>query len=246
MEELFKNGEELADFIINLNKNLILNYKEHIKKYYRIRKIHEKVLSSMDNYINSGKLPVKENFEIAANDFKKESNNMTFSLDNSKYDDAVIFNELFIYKTNNKIKSLTEIYIENNKFKDKEKVKMIHAMRDSVVGLFKVVNYDSINGMVTYQDVFTHKKYKIIDISMSSIGQLSKEETYIYNRIINYDGILFGTGLPCVFTKQNKKFRQFLKHHKYNKCSNFTRCIMLYNIAKENPSDVKVMKYPNV
>ena len=245
MNELFNSKEEAINFIINLNKTFFLNQKEHIKKYYKIRGIHEKVLSSMINYIDSGKLPVEEYFSKVANDYKKESGNIMFSLDNRIHDDEIIFNELFIYKNHHKIPSLTEIYIAKNKFKDKEKVKMLYAMKNSIVGLFKVINFDNINGYVTYQDVFTHKKYKIIDISMSSLGNVyEKQEIYIYNRIINYDGILFGTGLPCIFTNQNKKFKQFIKHHKYNKCSDFTRCIMLYNIAKDNTNTVNILNYP--
>ena len=199
----------------------------------------------MLNYIDSGKLPVEDYFNIVAPDVQRETKNMAISLNNTKHDDAVIFNELFIYKTHSKIPSLTEIYIEKKKFKDKDKIKMLYAMKDSIVGLFKVVNYDNVNGYVTYQDVFTHKKYKIIDISMSSMGKINeKKDTYIYNRIITYDKISFGTGIPCIFTGNNKYLKEFIKKHKYKNCSDFSRCLILYDIAKEK-DNIKITTYHN-
>lgn len=241
MSKLFDSKEEVIDFIINLNKTLFLNSKEHIKKYYKVRKLHSNVIDSMMNYIDSGKLPIEEYFNTIVDDVRKETNGLQFMLGNREHNDAIVFNELFMYKNHNKILSLTEIYIEKKKFRDAEKIKMLYAMRDSVVGLFKVINYDNVNGYVTYQDVFTHKRYKIVDISMSSLGNLYKDsEIYIYNRIINYDGILFGTGIPCVLTSKSKRLRAFIKHHKYNKCSNFSRCIMLYDISKDSDNGISI------
>lgn len=132
------------------------------------------------------------------------------------------------------------------KFKDVEKIKMLYAMKNSTVGLFKKIKYDQENGYVTYQDVFTNKKYKVIDISMSSLGELYKDvEIYCYDRIINYDGILFGTGIPCVFTGENKRLKEFIKHHNYKTCSDFSRCLMLYDISKEenNPLMINYHNY---
>lgn len=199
----------------------------------------------MMNYIESGKLPVKEYFNRISFDVQRETKKLEIYLDNNEHDDAVVFNELFMYKTHSKIPSLTEIYIDKKIFKAKDKIKMLYAMKNSVVGLFKVINYDNINGYVTYQDVFTKKKYKIIDISMSSFGHINnKHEIYIYNRIITYDGIFFGTGIPCVFEGNNKSLKEFLKHHKYNNCSDFSRYLILYDIAKNN-DNINLTNYNN-
>ena len=199
----------------------------------------------MMNYIDSGKLPIEEHFSIISSDINRETKSMKILINNIEHDDAVIFYELFMYKTHHKIPSLTEIYIKKNIFKDKDKVKMLYAMKDSVVGLFKITNYDYLNGYVTYQDVFTKKKYKIIDVAMSSIGTLNqKKELYIYNRIITYDKISFGTGLPCVFEGSNKRLKEFIKKHKYNNCSDYSRCLMLYDIAKEK-GNITMHNYTN-
>ena len=43
--------------------------------------------------------------------------------------------------------------------------------------LFKIVDIDTSDGYVTYEDVFTNKKYKVIDIAMSSSIAVTKERT---------------------------------------------------------------------
>lgn len=245
MTNLFNNAEEATNFMINLNKSFFLDKKEHIKKYYKIRNIHSNIIDSMITYIDSGKLPVEKYINEIINDIKRETKNTDITIDNQEDNDAIIFNELFMYKNHTKIPSLTEIFIEKKKFKDIEKIKMLYAMKNSVVGLFKIIKYDHANGYVTYQDVFTNKRYKIIDVAMSSLGELYKDkEIYVYNRIINYDGILFGTGIPCIFTTKNKRLKEFIKHHKYKNCSNFSRCLIIYDILKDN-ENLTMINYHN-
>lgn len=232
-----KEQKQVNKELINLNKEFFLKDKDYIKRYNEIRKIHIAVLDDMVNYINSGKYPAQEYYNTIVNDLKRETKNIDITIDTEDYYGAKIFNELFIYKNHNKIPSLTEVYIEQKKFKDKDKIKMLYAMRDSVVGLFKIINYDHMSGYVTYQDVFTKKKYKIIDISMSSLGAMYENENlYVYNRIITYDKISYGTGIPCILRGSNKRLKEFLKHHKYNNCSNFSRCLILFDIFKEDGS----------
>lgn len=50
-------------------------------------------------------------------------------------------------------------------------------MKNSYVGLFKVVSADRENGYVTYQDVFAKKRFKVIDVSMSSTFSDRKDRT---------------------------------------------------------------------
>ena len=233
------NEKEAINMLINLNQRLMLDNKEHIKKYYRIRDLHSQILDSMNNYIDSGKLKVEEYFAIAFKEIKEELNK-GFSLDNTKYPDKIIFDELFMYKNHNEIPSLTEIFIEKKKIKEINKLKLLNAMNESIVGLFKIIDCDSINGYVTLKEVFTNKEYKIIDISLSSTYVINKnEERYMYNRIITYDGISFGTGLPIVFSSNYKRLKEFIKKYKDKKINDFTKCILLYEISKDK--DNKVM-----
>ena len=59
-----------------------------------------------------------------------------------------------------------------------------------------------------------------------------KIKKYSYNRIITYNGISLGTGMHCVMTSDNEEFIYFIKNHNYNKCSDFSRCLLLYDICK--------------
>lgn len=108
---------------------------------------------------------------------------------------------------------------------------MLEAMNNSYVSLFKVIDVDGTNGYVIYEDVFTKKHYKIIDKSMSILFDM-KSDLYIYNRIINYDGIYFGTGIKCQCI-ENKKILDYINMHKYKDTSDFLRCLEVYNICRK-------------
>lgn len=141
--------------------------------------------------------------------------------------------------------SVTEIYLNKNKFRNEEKLKILKAMNSSYVGLFKVIDVDRNDGYVTYKDVFTKKTFKIIDVAMSSTLTIDpKKPVYIYNRIITIDGISFGTGIHCMMTWKNEYLKKFINTHKYYKCSNFSRCIMIYEISKKEEN--LVVHYNNV
>lgn len=78
-------------------------------------------------------------------------------------------------------------------------------MNNSYVSLFKVIDVDRNNGYVTYQDIFTKKKFKIIDIAMSSSLVINKKEIYIHTiEFITYEGISFATGIHCIFHQIQK------------------------------------------
>ncbi len=117
---------------------------------------------------------------------------------------------------------------------------MLNIMNNSYVGLFVVVDTNRDNGYITYEDVFTHKRIKVIDISMSSTFKVNKKRTiYFYNRIITYDDISVGTGIHCMMTSDNKELMNFIKKHKYKNCNDFSRCLQLYSISKKE-KDLKV------
>lgn len=182
----------------------------------------------MDNYISKGKLKIGEYFNIAFKELKEELSIKGFSLDSTKFPDNIIFDELFIYKNHKQIPSLTEIFIGKKKFKDINKIKLLNAMNESTVGLFNVVDCDSKNGYVTLKDIFTNKEYKIIDISLSTTYNFTKDkDKYIYNRIITYDGISFGTGIPIAIFSDSKRLKEFIKKYKNKKISDFTKCILI-------------------
>ena len=121
-----------------------------------------------------------------------------------------------MYKNHPKLTSITEIYLQKNKFRNAEKVKMLNSMKNSYVGLFKVIDVDMNNGYITYEDVFTNRKFKVIDIAMSSTLKIDKKRMiYFYNRIITFDDISFGTGIHCMMTSEHKLLQEFIKKHNY-------------------------------
>ncbi len=83
-------------------------------------------------------------------------------------DDISIFMELFVFNNHKKIPSITDIYLKENKFRNQEKIKTLESMNNLHVGLFKIIDVNKNEGYVIYQEVFTKKEFKVIDIAMSS------------------------------------------------------------------------------
>lgn len=236
LEKMFENKSprEISTMLINLNK-LQLNSKKHIKKYNKLRKLHSEIIDSMENYIIEGKYNISDNYNSIYSDIDKEISKLDFDLDLKDVDDRTILNDLFMYKNHSKLMSITEIYLQKNKFRNEEKVKMLNSMKNSYVGLFKVIDTDRNDGYITYEDVFTKKKFKVIDIAMSSTLKVDKKRMiYVYNRIITFDDISFGTGIHCMMTSEHKLLKEFIKKHKYRNYSDFSRCLLLYDLSKKD------------
>lgn len=229
-----KSQSEISSMLINLNK-LQLNRKKHIKKYNKLRKLHSEIIDSMEKYIMDGKYNISDYYNYIYNDIDKEISELDIDLYSDDDDDRTILNELFMYKNHPKLMSITEIYLQKNKFRNEEKLKMLNSMKNSYVGLFKVIDADRNDGYITYEDVFTKKKFKVIDIAMSSTLKVDKKRMiYFYNRIITFDDISFGTGIHCMMTSDHKLLKEFIRNHKYRNCSDFSRCLLLYDLSKKD------------
>lgn len=229
-----KSQSEISSMLINFNK-LQLNRKKHIKKYNKLRKLHSEIIDSMEKYIMDGKYNISDYYNYIYNDIDKEISELDINLDLNDDDDRTILNELFMYKNHPKLMSITEIYLQKNKFRNEEKLKMLNSMKNSYVGLFKVIDADRNDGYITYEDVFTKKKFKVIDIAMSSTLKVDKKRMiYFYNRIITFDDISFGTGIHCIMTSDHKLLKEFIRNHKYRNYSDFSRCLLLYDLSKKD------------
>ena len=223
------------EFQNNLKQNQEIYLKNllHIKKYYKLRHLHTDIILDIENYLIDDKYPVKEYFNKIEDKLRKELNGISFSLDNTNKNDLKISNYLFTYKNIDLIPSIVEIFIENNYYKDAKRRNMLKCMSESIPGLFKVINCEPKTGYVTLRDVFTNIEYKIIDVATSSSDIKEEDGAYIYNRIITCDGISFGSGLPIFLRDGCKRLEEFIKNHKYEECSDFTRCIISYEISKD-------------
>ena len=69
----------------------------------------------------------------------------------------------------------------------------------------------------------------------------NNQEFYMYNHIITYDGISFGTGLPIGISENCKRLKEFIKKYKDKKITDFTKCFLLYEISKDKYNKVIVI-----
>ena len=225
--------EEMMHLLVGLNK-VNLERKTHIKKYYKLRRLHSEIIDSMSKYMTSSKYSLKDVINKAISLASKETGHSFKTLNTNNADNQNILEELLIYKNNSNLQPLTELYIEKNKLKSKNKIKMLEAMNNSYVGLFKVINTDYKEGYVTLEDVFTKKEFKVVDVSLSSSFRVKDNPTlYTYNRIITYDNISFTTGIHCLMTENNKDLIKFINSNKYNNYSNLSRFLELYKICNQ-------------
>ena len=80
---------------------------------------------------------------------------------------------------------------------------------------------------------------------MSSTTIIDKSNPiYMYNRVITYEDISFATGIHCMMMDNHKGLKEFINKHKYKQCSDFSRCLLVYNLSKQN-NKLKVKYHSN-
>ncbi len=227
------NQEDLVNFLINAH-SMLLSRKAHIKKYKKIRKLETDVTSKLVMYMFSEEFDLEKKLDDTISYecyHTKERQLRELELLNNEEDTKILY-ELCVYRNHPKLKSVVDIYLEKSRLRSPEKIKMLESLRDSFVGLFEIMDVDVEEGYVYIRDIFTKKQFKIVDIKMSTFDVDKVNDKYYYNRIITYDGISFGTGIACSIKKNNEELKQFMKRYKKTKYSDFSRCIILYNIYK--------------
>ncbi len=225
-----------VDLLVDIN-NIRLKNKNHIKKYRKIRNLHNTIMADMQDYIHAGG-EIFDYYSLETiKEIRKIINKIGFGLNLDNQDDLRIFLDLIIYDNLSSIKSVVDIYLENKKYKNAEKNKMLEAMKNSVVSLFLIKDVDKDNGYVTYEDVFTKKQYQVVDVALiSSYIAYDEIKLYIYNRLITYDDMTIATGLNCAFTSESEQLKKFLKKNKFKENSSFENTLMLYKMSKNDAS----------
>ncbi len=237
-------NKEKETKIINKLKSQIeestdrLKEKEHIKKYLKCRKLHNEIMDSMVEYFSSENYNLTKELDKASLSIFRELNGDTtrfkFEFDGENDDDLSVLYEIVTYKNHNKMTSITEKYIANKMYReDEEKEKMLKRMNRSYVGLFRILSVDRENAYVELEDIFTKKRFTIIDIGISATIE-EPSSMYIYNRIISYEDISFGTGIHLTFTSDNKKLNDYIKKNQYRNPSNIVRCLDLLEIYRKS------------
>ena len=147
---------------------------------------------------------------------------------------------IIVYKNSSTANCLTEEYLRKNKFRKPEKVEFLRAMLNSEAGLFEITKTDEENGQVRMKNVLSGKEYLVTDIALS--GNKNNDKFYLYNRIITYNGISFGTGIGIVFEKTDKFINNWIKENKknYNAKEEMLRFLTLYNEYQKNDRGVKL------
>ena len=162
-------AEDIVNATVNLNRSLI-NNKPHIKKYDKVKKIYKDIIDNMKDYIFSDSYDIDKNIDKMCLSFMEDNNidRYNWHVNSDNISDALLLEELLIFKNHEDVTSVTEIYLQKNKFRNEEKVKLLQCMNNSFASLFKVISSDVSNGYVVIRDFFTDKEYQVIDINLVS------------------------------------------------------------------------------
>jgi len=222
----------------------------HIKAYKKMRKIHSDIQTSMAQHVDAGKFEHKfeaiTHTETAETMTQQRKSNkspvITFlrDYDLDTQEGMQAYYDMYIYKMAKNANSITEEYLQKGRYRKPEKIAMLEAMHNSVIGLYEIISVDSSQGYVRLQNVFTNQVHKIIDIAMSMDD--THMEMYNYRRIITIDDISFGTGLSLSFKKMDKFITDFIKRHKKDYHPHKETIIFneLYNQFTTAPGEVEV------
>lgn len=231
-----------AQALVNLRR-LLLDKKPHIKEYYRIRKLHSKVISAMARYHEDGKFEQKiDATYVFPHEYKHKKDNtlelISCNFDFETQEGVHALYDLLIYKTAPNMNCITEEFIQKKRFRKAEKMDFLHSMLTSKLGLFEVSGVDPDEGYVYFKNVFTGDEYKITDVGLS--GNVNFGEYYFYTRIITYHDISFNSGLNLIFAKSDSYIKQHIQHNKKNHRpeGEFLRFTQLYNYFSEDPDKV--------
>lgn len=212
-----------------------LDEKPKIKKYKKIRELHREVITEMFNYLISDDFDDQKFFQQLVDKVNSEYPNFPFYLDPNDNDDLSIVNEVAFYKVHKDIESLTEYFIKNKLFDKKELNDFLESMKNSYVSLFQIIKTDINTGIVTYEDIFTKKHVRIIDVARckQEVLRQAPPNYYFYNRIITYDGVTFGTGMHCSFEMITPELYKIISDKKFKDYSDLTHCLLLYNLYRK-------------
>jgi hypothetical protein len=246
-EGLFEEQAFLVRAITNLRR-YSLDQKPHIKAYYKLRKLHSEIVDAMINYYQDGKFEqtVDAGYELPPSErpLSPKSNaiemfDCDFDLENRV--GAHAFFDILLYKPAPNMNCITEDFIQKHRYRKEEKVAFLHSMLESKLGLFEVTGTDRGEGYAFLKEVFTGKEYTIIDVAMS--GADSKDCPYIYTRIIEHQGICFGTGLSIAFDKEDNFIKTHIQQHRknYKPQGEFLRFMKLYNHFTQSEDSVNVI-----
>lgn len=242
--EEFLNAEEGLEMMYNMLVNMrdfLLKDKPHIKEYKKIRKLHSEIIDNMQQYYEEGKF--KQEFGLE--NIKEKTDRKNIKLLSTDFDTSTQLGmtsllNIVVYKNSSTANCLTEEYLRKNKFRKPEKVEFLRAMLNSEAGLFEITKTDKENAQVKLKNVLSGKEYLVTDIALSD--NRNNDKFYLYNRIITYNGISFGTGVGIIFEKTDKFIINWIRENKknYNEKEEMLRFLTLYDEYQKNDRGIKL------
>ena len=233
-------SEEFYSLINNI-RNYLLEGKQHIREYIKIRKMHSEIISAMGQYYFDDKFQLQVNKEIIPDTGHKNSPiSLDSNFDLETREGIQGFYDSIVYKSARNINCITEDFIKNHRYRKPEKIELLQSMLQSKLGLFEITGTDMNEGYAYIKNVFTGDEYTLIDIGLS--GDQNFGDFYIYTRIISYHGINFGTGLNLIFEKKDNFIKNHILSHKkdFSEEREYLRFVELYNRFSEYPGKVPV------
>jgi hypothetical protein len=235
-------AESMLAAIRNLQKTT-LERQPHIKTYYKIRKMHGEIVDAMIRYWDDGKFEqqIDEDSDYFFADAEgRELRMLNASFNPETREGAHAFYDMLIYKPAPNMNCITEEFLRKNRYRKPEKIAFLQSMLDSRLGLYEITATDVNQGYAYLREVFTGEERRITDVGLS--GDLHVENFYLYTRIIDFQGVCFGTGLNLVFKKGDPFIQQHIQKHKkrYSPLGEFVRFIELYNRFSQDADSVQV------
>jgi len=238
MAAIFNNQESFITAINNVRK-ILLEKKPYIKKYYKIRKMHSEIVTTMAQYYHDGKF--KRQID-AGSSFEHEEIFQLLECDFNLGTDAGNqgFYDTLIYKAAPNVSCITDDFLRDHRYKKPEKIELLQSMLNSKLVLLEIIKTKMEEGCVYIKDVFTGDEYRMVDIGLS--GNTHNDDIYFYLRIITYQDITFGTGLSFLFNKTDDFIRSFIERQKkdFNPNGEFLRFMQLYKRYSNDPGNVKI------
>lgn len=239
------DGAFWAQALTNIRR-YTLDKKPHIQAYYKIRKLHGEIVDAMARDYLDGKFEQTIDETYMDPQYGHGTGDGTLHLlqcefDPSTREGAQALYDMLIYKPAPNMSCMTEVFLQKHRYRKEEKIAFLQSMLDSTLGLFEIVGVDEGKGYVSLKEVFTAKQFTITDVALSGAGDYTK--MYLYTRIIEYQGICFGTGLNLTFNKSDPFIQRHIRDHRrdYSPNGEFVRFTQLYNQFSQNADAVKVI-----
>lgn len=246
----FDNDAETWFNLMNNLRKITLDRKQHIKEYYKIRKMHSEIVSAMAQYHEDGKFEHKIDAEYSFPEnhafYSRRGNEVHLlesSFDLETQEGAQAFYDMLIYKSAPNMNCITEEFIQKHRYRKPEKIEFLHSMLSSELGLFEIVGTDFSEGYVYLKNVFTGGDCKIVDTGLSGS---QNNDFYIYTRIITYQGLSFSSGLNLIFEKSDSVIKSHIQRHQknFNPNGEFIRFTQLYNHFCKQLGKIKIVTNP--